>query len=98
MDIFKPFGDSCEVRACEGFAFAEYETQREADDAMATLTPQLAKNGGALGGVKMTLAWGKRSIIAKYEEEVAERKRKEAARRERKERRKRRRSGGGGSR
>jgi hypothetical protein len=66
VEEFRKFGP-VEIRVCEGFAFADYQSQREADDAMFELEPML-KNDGNIAGYQCTLAWGKRSIIAKYQQ------------------------------
>eukprot|EP00227_Mantoniella_beaufortii_P018302 CAMPEP_0197577428 /NCGR_PEP_ID=MMETSP1326-20131121/2065_1 /TAXON_ID=1155430 /ORGANISM="Genus nov. species nov., Strain RCC2288" /LENGTH=104 /DNA_ID=CAMNT_0043140497 /DNA_START=30 /DNA_END=341 /DNA_ORIENTATION=+ len=81
VDVFQKYG-RVEIRVCEGFAFADYREQREADDAMFDLEAMLKKDG-LIAGYNCTLAWGKRSIIAKYVEELAAKKKKEAEKKER---------------
>lgn len=75
MEVFKKYGP-VEVRVCQGFAFADYENQRQADEAMYELEPILKRDGklngrvtgsggGRVGGVGrgIYLHWTQRSPV-----------------------------------
>ena len=82
MDPFKKFGPvTC--RLCAGFAFIDYPEQHMADVAMDHIRPAVANDGNLGGYPGVTLSWGKRSIVLKYQEELAEKKRRDREREER---------------
>mmetsp|Transcript_1974 Transcript_1974/g.7684 ORF Transcript_1974/g.7684 Transcript_1974/m.7684 type:complete len:229 (-) Transcript_1974:634-1320(-) len=90
VDPFKKFGPVT-GRFCAGFAFIDYPEQHMADVAMDHIRPAVASEGNLGGYPGVTLSWGKRSIVLKYQEELAEKKRRDREREERRERKARRR-------
>ena len=85
VDPFKKFGPvTC--RLCAGFAFIDYPEQHMADVAMDHIRPAVANDGNLGGYPGVTLSWGKRSIVLKYQEELAEKKRRDREREERRDR------------
>jgi hypothetical protein len=82
---FREYGPTT-VRICEGFAFVDYPEQAMADAAMDVLRPKLAADGHLGGYPGVNLSWGKRSIVLKYQIELAEKKRRDKERETRRER------------